>query len=431
MNRICVFILSLFPVWIMAQEQLTLQKAIDSALKNNYDIQIARNNSNINKNNNRYGVAGGLPSINFIGNDNESITNLNQKLSSGTEITKNNSASNSLNAGINASMTLFNGLKIIATKDKLSHLQKQSELVLNAEIQNTVAIVMIKYYDIIRQVSYLKIMQAAMDLSKKKLEIITERRTVGLANDADFLQAQIDYNNAIQNFKSQQLVIAQAKTDLLQLMCVKKYFPFEINDSINTDYSIELDSIISCLNQNPQYLSLDQQVKINEQITREIQAQRYPSLKMNAGYNFSFSKSEAGFNLFNQSYGPTAGISLSVPIYNGNIYKVQHDAALYNLSNAKLQRDGIQNTLTANAIKTHQTYSNTIQQINSQKENYELSGKLSDLVLKRFQLNQATILDMKAAQESFENAGYLLVNLQYAAKAAEIQLKSMIYRLNF
>ena len=49
--------------------------------------------------------------------------------------------------------------------------------------------------------------------------------------------------------------------------------------------------------------------------------------------------------------------------------------------------------------------------------------------MQRFKSNLATILDVKAAQLSYENAGYLLVNLQYAAKSAEIELKRLIYRL--
>jgi outer membrane protein TolC len=431
MRRILIFIIILLPVLLWAQPKISLQNAIDTALKNNFDIQIARNNALINKNNNRYGMAGGLPVINAGSTDNESVTNLNQKLSNGTEIQKNNSASNNLTAGINASMTLFNGFRIIATKDKLSHLQKQSELLLNSQIQNTVASVMIKYYDIVRQKGYLRIMESNLDLSKKKLEIITQRRNVGMANDADLMQAQIDFNIAAQNLKSEILVIEQAKTDLLQLMCVKKYFPLDIDDTIITDNNLQFDSIINSLDKNPQYLSLEQQVKINEQIAKEINAQRYPSLKLNTGYNFNLTKSEAGFNLLNQSYGPSVGVTLQIPLYNGNIYKIQHDAAKYNLSNAMLQKESMQNALKANAVKTYLSYNNTLQELESQQANYELSGKLVDLVIKRFQLNQATILEMKAAQESYESVGYQLINLQFAAKVAEIQLKSMIYKLEY
>ena len=51
--------------------------------------------------------------------------------------------------------------------------------------------------------------------------------------------------------------------------------------------------------------------------------------------------------------------------------------------------------------------------------------------MQNFQVNQATILDVKAAQTSFEEAAYLLVNLKYAAKTAEIELKQLTYKLGY
>ncbi len=54
---------------------------------------------------------------------------------------------------------------------------------------------------------------------------------------------------------------------------------------------------------------------------------------------------------------------------------------------------------------------------------------LLDLVLLKFQLRVATIVDVKNAQESFANAGYLLVNMSFAAKAAEIERKRLTYTL--
>ena len=39
------------------------------------------------------------------------------------------------------------------------------------------------------------------------------------------------------------------------------------------------------------------------------------------------------------------------------------------------------------------------------------------------------MLDVKAAQLSLENSGYTLINLQFAAKASEVELKRLVYKL--
>ena len=133
--------------------------------------------------------------------------------------------------------------------------------------------------------------------------------------------------------------------------------------------------------------------------------------------------------MFTQNYGPTVGATLQVPIFNGNIYKTQQEIAYFNVENAKLQKESLLKSLEADAIKTYQSYESTLQQLESQEKSYADAGKLVSLLVQKFRLNEATILDLKAAQDSFESAGYMFVNLQYAAKTAEIELKRLIYRL--
>jgi outer membrane protein len=429
MKRFCLFLVIFLPLLAMGQASITLKAAIDTTLKNNYNIQIAANSVEISKINNSAGVAGALPSVNASLSDNQSITNSYQKLNTGEEINTNNTNANTLNSEINAGMLLFNGFRVVATKERLDLLQKQSELELNLQIQNSIAAVMAKYYDIVRQQNYLKIIQVSLDVSQKKLDIVNERKNVGMANDADYLQALIDENTSKQNLASQQLVVDQTKTELLQLMSIKDYYPFTIDDSIVVDKTLQLNSILAYLQKNPQYLSSEQQVKINEQIVKEVAALRYPSLRINTGLNLYRNQSDAGLTRTNQNYGPYAGVSLQFPIYNGNAYKAQKETAVYNLDNAKLQQKNLLNALTADAITTYQSYNTTLQQLYSQANSLQLSEKLINVIMQRFKVNQATILDVKAAQASFENTGYQLVNLNYAAKIAEIELKRLQYKL--
>ncbi len=424
------FLMILFvPLLSAGQPLISLKNAIDTTLINSFDIRIAGNNVEISKANNSFGVAGGLPTVSASATDNQSISKVNQKLNSGTEIAKTSVNGNSLTSNITAGMLLYNGRRVIATKERLSRLQNQSELQFNLQVQNSIAAVMAKYYDIIRQQEYYKIIFSSLDVSQKKLDIINERKSVGMANDADYLQALIDVNTAQQVLRSQQLVVEQTKMDLLQLMSKKKYYTYEVNDSITVDTSIQLNSIISFLQQNPQYLSSEQQVKISEQVVKEVTALLYPSLRMNTGYNLNRTQSDAGQFLFNMNSGPYAGVTIQIPIYSGNAYKVQKEVAKYNLQNAKLQQESLLNFLTADATKTFQSYSTTLQQLEFQKTNIESSRKLINVVMLRFQVNQATILEIKAAQNSYEQTGYQLVNLKFAAKISEIELKRLMYQL--
>jgi outer membrane protein TolC len=429
MKKIIVTLVLLLPLWVCAQTVISLKSAIDTTLSNSFNVKLAENNLQISKINNTRGVAGALPSVNITVNDNQNVTDVYQKLNSGVEIKRSSANANNMTSNITAGIVLFNGFKIVATKNRLEHLQALGELQLNSQVQNSLATVMTAYYDVVRQQEYLTIIRTSLDVSRQKLEIVTARRNVGMANDADYFQAQIDVNSSEQSLKAQQLQVDQAKTDLLQIMSGSNYYPFVIQDTIQVDRTVDLNSITSFLTQNPQYLSAEQQVRVNEQIVKEVAALRYPSLRLSTGYNFNRSQSSAGLTLMNRSTGPFVGLNLQVPIYNGNVSRVQKKTALINVDNAELQKDELLNAMTSDAVRLHQSYSTSLSQLDSQLKAIDMSGKLVDLVMKRFQVSEATILEVKAAQASYEATAYQLVNLNYAAKIAEIELKRLMFQL--
>ncbi|HEY4207540.1 MAG TPA: TolC family protein, partial [Puia sp.] len=406
-------------------QTLTSQDAVQIALKNSLGIQLAKNYVHIADINNSYGIAGGLPFVSGNASTQEQSNNLEQHYAPPIIDKKsNNAASNNISAGVNGSMLLYNGQRVVTAKKRLGMIETQEGTLLNSRALILVNNVLLKYYDVVRQQSYAKTLQASIDASKQRLAIVQAQQNVGVANNADLFQSQVDLNTQVQNLQAQQLVIDQDKTDLLTLMTLNPDSTIIIQDTILIDRDIRLATILDAVQHaNPDVMAADQQIAITQFLEKETAAQRYPSLLVGAGYNYSRTKNAVGSTLLNLNYGPYAAVTLNVPIFNGNIYRKQEQVAGVNIKNAQLTRDTLVMNYTSNAIKNWQAYNNNLQQLETAKANYDLSRKLLDLVLLRFQLKQATIVDVKNAQQSFENAGFLLVNVSFAAKAAEIQLK--------
>ena len=413
---------------VSGQRVLTLQAAIDSALKQNLDLAIARTDIEAAAILNHISVAGGIPTVSGTLNSQEQVTAVNQKLNSGQEINRSSAASNTTQIGVTASMLVFNGWRVVATKKRLEELQKLTEAQLAVQIQNVIAQVMVSYYDVVRQGDYLSTLNYSLQLAQDRLRIFQVRKDVGLANNADIFQAQIDANAILQNIAAQQLVLSQAKVDLMSLMDSKDT-SFIISDTIIVDPSLKFDSILAYIQNHPEVQAAAQQVKVNEQLVKEIAAQRYPAVRVNAGYNFNRNQNAAGLTLLNQSYGPFLGLNVQVPIFNGGATKRQKRAAEYDVTAAALQKENVLLSLNNSALRSYQAYVNTLQQLQKERENYELSKKLVDLTIQRFNLNVATIIEVREAQRSFEETGFRLVNLSYAAKAAEIELRRLSNQL--
>ncbi len=413
------------------QGVLTLPDAVNIALKNSLDIQLGKNTIDANTILNNYGVAGGLPLVTGDVSDEEQVSNINQKLSNGTSTKKNGSATNAFNAGVSGSILLYNGGRVIATKHRLEELEKQSKIQLNSRIQNVMAEVMTAYYDIVRQQSYVKTIDRSIDVSQQQLTIIKVRQSVGLANNADLFQAQIDLNALVQSKQSQLTIIDQAKTELLRLLTLKPDSVISIEDTILVDRSIVLGDILNNLNKNADIQAAEEQVRINEYIVKETSALRYPSVRGTAGFNFVRNKAGAGQVLLNQNYGPTIGVSIGIPIYNGSIYRRQKQVAEIDVKNADINKRILERDYSAQVVKSYQSYVSSLQQLQAEQNNYDTTLKLLDVILKRFQQRFSTIVDVKNAQQSFEESGYRLVNLSYAAKSAEIELKRLANQLTF
>ncbi len=430
MKRSIIAVLLLSHTVLHAQ-RLQLHDAVNISLKNNLNIQIAKNNEQIAAINNSYGIAGGLPLVTASATDFEAPTNIDQRYSDPSRNTqRSNVVSNNFQGSLAGTLLLYNGSRVVNAKSRLSLTHDQSEQQLLSRITTVTANVMLKYYDIIRQQRYGKTLEKSIAVSQKKLDIIKAQQSVGMANNADLFQAQVDLNTQVLALQTQQLIIAQGKTDLLASLTLNPDSSVVIEDTILIDRNVTLDTLLHSLDYNPDIIAADYQVEIYKRIQRETAAQRYPSLNVNAGYNVSRVQYAAGFTLLNQQTGPYAGVGITVPIFNGTIYQRQQKIAGLNAENARIVKDTLMLNYTAGTIKFWQAYKSNLLQLETAQKNFELAAQLLDLVMQRFQLRQNTILDVENAQQSYENAANLLVNIQYAAKASEIQLKRLANKLD-
>ncbi|WP_428666688.1 TolC family protein [Runella sp.] len=429
MKKYTLILFTLFFTQRLFSQTLLLPDAISMALKNNLDIEVLRNNVQIADINNHISIAGGRPVVTASITDNEQITNVNQKLNTGVEIKRDGAAANQFSSNVTGSMLLYNGYRVVATKKRLEQIELQSLQYVNAQVQNTIAAVMTKYYDIVRQQAYTRTIDQSIDVAQKRLDIVKAQQSVGLANNADLFQSQIDLNTLYQTKQSQQLIIEQAKTDLVLLMNVRPDTMINVRDTIIVNRGIVMEDILKNLNRNAELMAAEYQIRIAEQVIKETSALRYPTLRANAGYNYNRNQQAAGQLLLNQSSGPFLGLSLGIPIYNGGIFKRQEQIATINAKNAGLQKSILLRNFSNAAVRTYQAYSMSLQQLDEQKKTLDLAKQLLNLVLQRFQLRQATIVEVRQAQQSFENAGYTFTNLSFASKAAEIELLRLVNEL--
>ncbi|MFM1757063.1 MAG: hypothetical protein RL621_2052 [Bacteroidota bacterium] len=417
---------------INAQEKLSLSDAVKIALQNSYDIKLVENTATIAKNNNSYGVAGALPTVSSTLNNNNTQTTINQTFPDPSRNTTRSGVEGSTVSGnLSVSMILFNGFRIAATKSRLESIEKQTAATLQNQLLNTSSIVMQQYYNVVRQEAFLKTIQKSIEASEQRVAIVKTRQDVGVANQADVLQSNIDLNALIQARQNQLVVIDQAKADLYNSMVVPATSNYSLDESIMVDQNIKMAEVEAKMKDHPLLQSAQQLINVNQFIEKETRAIMYPTLRANTGYNYNSNQSGAGFILLNESYGTFIGVNLALPIYNGGASKRAYINAKIATQSAKLQLENATLDLNTELFKTYKNYLNSIKQAPIEQENFKMSQELLGLVMQKYQLGQATMVDVKQAQQSFETAGFRLTSLQFTAKIAEIELKRLSNQLSF
>ena len=429
MKRVFLFFVILIFAWFgsPAQKLLTADSAAAIALKNNFDIRIARNTADISKQNNTAGNAGMLPDVGLSGSDAWSLGHVSQHYSDGSSITVANANSNSLSAGIALNWTLFDGGKMFVTKSKLNEIEALGEILFRNQVMQTLYDVYAGYFNVVKQKEQLRAIREVIRFNQERVDLLQTSFNAGLAPKTDLLQARIDLNVYREDSISQQAVILAARRQLNQLLSRDPDEPCKVVDSIILDYHPDKKELAQKLfSTNPLVLSSQKQVEIARLGVNEFKALRLPNLNFSAGYDFLHSDLGTGTIRMNESYGPQVGATLSIPIYQaGNIRRqiaiarLQFESAKVTFESAKLQvNTQLQLALTE--------FDNQLQLLQIEKDNFALARENLTISIQRLRLGQTTALEVRQAQESFQQSLTRLTEFGYTAKVAEIRLKQLM-----
>ena len=406
---------------------MTLNDAISIALKSNYDILLEEKSLEIASNNNSIGNAGWLPSIELNGATNTSIRNTEQELNFGegpVTQSRDGAESSTVNVGAQMSWTLFDGLKMFATKDRLNQIQQSNELALKAQIQTTVSDVSKAYYNAALEQERMALLESSLQLSQERVQISKDKYELGKASKLEYLQAQVDYNSDKSALVKQQESIARAKMNLWRIIGdenLSSSILLVYNDSLNEiiDYDILEEK---SLNSNPQLQSLITDQAVSLLTIKERKREYYPSLDFNMGYTYSEQNNEVGVLIRNQATGLNYGLTASMTIFNGFNQSREIQNARINAESAELEYKKARTQLLTSLKTAYLTYQNAVELTKLEGQNLAVAEENVSIALERYRIGKSNPLEIREAQNNAVNAQIRHLEALNTAKIAEIEL---------
>ncbi len=406
-----------------AQGILTLNDAISIGLKNNYDIILANNLAQQSVNNNIPGNAGMLPQVSFLAGTNLASNATKQEFSNGLVVDKSGVHSNNINAGIYLNWTLFDGMKMFVTKEKLNELEARGSLNARLQIENTVSSIMSAYYDMVQQKQLIRGINENIGYSQERLKIAEKKYEVGSGSRLEVLQAKTDLNAQLSTLYRQQTLFENARIFLNQVLSRDISTGFDVNDSIPLNSTLNYDAIFSSAQQrNAEIRLAENQVRIAGLEYRETKSLLYPRVGLAASYLFARSENQAGFALFNQNLGLNIGLNLSYTIFNGGITRAALKNEKLNMSYYNTSFQNVKLQVNQRVLSAWNLYRQSQKILALEEDNVKLTREAMDIALERFRLGAGNSLELKDVQRTFEEALVRVATARYNAKVSETNL---------
>jgi outer membrane protein TolC len=416
---LCLIVTSL--TW--AQDTLSLQRAIEIGMDHNYNIKIAENDLDIAENNYTLGNAGFLPTVDVLASRDFEVQDSELDFASGEGQSVNGARSSSFGASAILNWTIFDGTRMFITYDRLAEIKQASAVDAQITIENTLADISTAYYTVILEQERVSVLQNSVDLSAERLRLARTQYEVGKASKLEFLAAQVDYNADTSALIRQREQLFNAKINLNTLMARDPEIDFEVPDQIDANLELQIGELKDkALSSNPSLLLARRNQNISNLLVREIQAERLPQVSVNLGYNYNSSEAEAGFVLGRQSNGVAYGVSARMNLFDGLNRTRRIQNARVNLETSAYVIEQTRLQLQAQLEQTFVSYTNSIQLLELETENFAIAKENADIALERYRLGKSNALELREAQINAVEAESRLIDAIYTTKIAEIEL---------
>lgn len=411
---------------IQSQELLSIEDALQIALENNYEIKIASNNLKIDATNNNLANAGILPAFNASLTNNNSQLNTTQTQADGSQRTLDGAKNMNLSYGVGLDWTIFDGMQMFARKEQLSTLEAQGKSELQATILNRISDVYLTYYDLVQQQQIITSIDSAMVISNQRVTTAQNRFSIGKASKLEVLNAQVDLNTDKSLLLSQKELLKNTKIRLNELLARDLLLDFTVVDEIDFDANLVYEELKAFAEkQNPQLQAQILSKKIADLNFKQVKGNRYPTVRVTSGYNFTRSEASLGFITQSSGRGFVYGVSASVPIFNGFLQNNREKAAKIEVENADLLLNQQKLALESQIASLFQSYQTNLELIALEKENLEIAKQNLDITLAKFRIGTIIPIEVRTAQQNFIEASVRYSNAKFQTKLSEISLKEL------
>lgn len=438
MRRTILILIALFSLGVSFAQtnevmSFNLQEAIEYGYKNHKDLGIAANEMQRAREQMVEARSMGIPQLNagvdynyFIKLPTSLIPAnfLNPMAPDGEFAEISFGTKNNLTASATLSTLIFDGTYLMALKASKQYIDFAK---LNFENQKTVLGNSIKkaYLPPLLIQENVKTIEKNISSLEKLYNETNEMYKAGFVEklDVDKLALTVDNMRVLKNDLQKNYQLA------LDALKLQMGFPIdeeivlkESVESLSGELEEELLSLPIDYAFRTEYQVVDQSIELGELNVQRYKRGYWPSM---SGF-VNYQQVIQGDDLFNDPIStPTsiAGMSLSIPIFDGLYKKAKIQQAKLDVRNAELQKGLLENAIDFQLKAARKNYFNALEKIKSRKQNLELAESIFNITQEKYKEGVGSSLEIIQAEQSLQDSQQNYLNALYDFIVAKIDVE--------
>lgn len=416
-------LLILLATSLSAQQLITPEQAIVIALEKNHGIRLAKLEARSTELLNTIGNAGMLPTLDANGFYSIDNSSTKQTFFSGEVREADNANSKVLDGALALNWTVFDGLTMFATKDRLEALEAIGHTELRQQMESTVYNVLTSYFSAVQLQKGVAVQREGLRTSRERLVISEAGERIGSASGLALVQARLDLSAdssvLLDLMQQQELSITRLNTLLGQAPDT----PIDVQKEIPQASSLDLTEIQK--NARAGNTSLQQaryEQLLADASVRELKGVLFPRVDVFGNYGYTRSTSAVGFLQSNTAIGPDYGVRVSVPLFRGLQANKAVEVAKLTREQASISTEQTQLMLEQQVLDAWTSYSTAQKRMDLETANLAGIRTQVDVALESYRLGSLTSVELRDVQQGLIAAENRMLLAQYEAKRAELEL---------
>ena len=289
------------------------------------------------------------------------------------------------------------------------------------------------YFNILLAEASLKVLQQSIDNSKETLRTVKTSYEQGLSSEYDYIRAQVQVNNLNPSYLSAKNGVDLAKLQLKMLLSIPMEQEIGIKEEL-VDYEDNLKLLEKYENDrateyNSTLRQLDLNIQSLQHTLKMTKYQHLPTLSAFGQYAYQTQAEDFKFQDYKWVSSAAVGLTLSIPIFNGNTIINQTKQAEMSLKELQLQRDytsEAQNLQVTSALDNMRTAN---EQLLVNKEAIAQAEKGYDIAKVRYNTGVGTILELNDSELALTQSRLNYQQALYDYLTAEAQLEQVLGRV--